>query len=283
MSGHLTIRNWDKWQTYRKDRQQPPWIKLHRELMRNAEWVSLSDAQRGQLIAIWMLAADRNGQIPDDPALIQKLCFMSGPPDLKHLMAHGFIDASVTPRRRHRDARPTPDRRQGDALEEKREEAEVEAEENKKGVKTPDEILSPLNAVLKKATSEAVVAYRRSIKQPLTPLASQRLAAQLGKWVDPEDAAAEMMLRGWRGFKPEWMIERGTGPPAKEKHFRNVVQDYIEEVDSKHGNGRRAICGASGVGNLVELHAAAPGLENHAQALDESSDWPPEIDVAKNG
>ncbi|KKL61244.1 hypothetical protein LCGC14_2197270, partial [marine sediment metagenome] len=61
MTKKLRIRNWDKWQSYRRDRGQPPWIKVHRSLMRDMNWVSLSDAQRGQLVAIWMLAADQDG------------------------------------------------------------------------------------------------------------------------------------------------------------------------------------------------------------------------------
>ena len=60
---YFKIKNWDKWQTYRKDRGQPPWIKLHRCIMRDPEWVLLSDAERGQLISLWLLAADRGGEI----------------------------------------------------------------------------------------------------------------------------------------------------------------------------------------------------------------------------
>ena len=88
----LKIRNWEKWQSYRSDRGQPPWIKIHRCLMRNVEWVSLTDAERGQLVAIWLLAADHNGQIPKDPEIIQKLCFMESAPDIKKLTSMGFID-----------------------------------------------------------------------------------------------------------------------------------------------------------------------------------------------
>ena len=69
---YLKIKNWDKWQTYRKDRGQPPWIKIHRSLMRNIEWISLTDAERGQLVAIWLLAADHNGVIPASEEVIKK-------------------------------------------------------------------------------------------------------------------------------------------------------------------------------------------------------------------
>ena len=103
---YLTIRNWNRWQTYRKDRGQPPYIKLHRRLLRDVEWVSLTDAERGQIICMWMLAADRDGTIPNDPILLQKLCMMTTPPDLKRFISIGFLvewqgDAKVTPMRRH--------------------------------------------------------------------------------------------------------------------------------------------------------------------------------------
>lgn len=91
---HLQIHNWDKWQTYRKDRGQPPWIKVHRRIMRNPEWVSLTDAERGQLVAIWLLAADHDGVIPASPELIQKLCFMTKPPNLNKFIQLSFLSSN---------------------------------------------------------------------------------------------------------------------------------------------------------------------------------------------
>ena len=91
MSERLKVRNWDRWQSYRTDRGQPPWIKIHRCVMRNPEWVTLSDAERGQLVSIWLLAADSNGEIPDDPRLLQKLCFMDKPPNIEKFINLGFL------------------------------------------------------------------------------------------------------------------------------------------------------------------------------------------------
>lgn len=88
---YIQITNWDRWQSYRKDRGQPPWIKIHRRVMRNPEWVSLSDAERGQLVAMWLLAADHDGVIPASSEVIQKLCFMSGPPNLHKFHELGFL------------------------------------------------------------------------------------------------------------------------------------------------------------------------------------------------
>ena len=93
---YIKVRNWEKWQTYRRDRGQPPWIKVHREVMRNPDWVALTDAQRGQLVAIWLLAADRDGVIPASRTLIRKLCFMDSDPPLEVFAEHGFIEYDVT-------------------------------------------------------------------------------------------------------------------------------------------------------------------------------------------
>ena len=105
----IRITNWDKWQTYRSDRGQPPWIKVHRSLMRNPEWVTLTDAQRGQLVGMWLLAADQDGVIPASPSMIQKLCYMDSEPDLQVFVSLGFMetDANLTPTRRQRDRTET--------------------------------------------------------------------------------------------------------------------------------------------------------------------------------
>ena len=90
---YLRIRNWDKWQTYRKDQKsRPPWIKLHCAVVHNPEWGELSDAERGQLISMWLLAAERDGEIPASPSLLRKFCFMSEEPDLNRFISLGFID-----------------------------------------------------------------------------------------------------------------------------------------------------------------------------------------------
>jgi hypothetical protein len=100
---YIKIRNWGKWQTYRKDRGQPPWIKIHRQIRLNPDWVELSDGERGQLVAMWLLAADRNGEIPSSENTVKKLCFMSSKPDFNKFKRLGFIennDVITTPSRR---------------------------------------------------------------------------------------------------------------------------------------------------------------------------------------
>jgi hypothetical protein len=77
--------------------------------MRDEQWVSLTDAQRGQLVAIWLLAADRDGVIPASPSLIQRLCLMEKRPNIQLFIDKGFIegDATVTSERRQHDVPET--------------------------------------------------------------------------------------------------------------------------------------------------------------------------------
>ena len=128
----LRVRNWERWQSYRSDRGQPPWIKVHREVMRNQDWVSLSDAQRGQIVSIWLLAADKNGQLPEDPSMIMPLCYMDSEPDITAFINMGFLEIAdaETPKRRQSDAKATPRKRRGDVPETETE-AEAQTEEGK--------------------------------------------------------------------------------------------------------------------------------------------------------
>jgi len=124
MTDLLFIHNWDKWQTYRRDRPQGPWIKAHRSLLQDRKWIHLTDEQRGQLFSIWLLAANDGGSIPNDPAYIKLVCCLRSEPDLNLFIERGFLDNQVAPLRR-----------QLDALEESREELEIEKRE--KGADAP--------------------------------------------------------------------------------------------------------------------------------------------------
>ena len=73
--GQLRIRNWDKWQSYRRDRPSPPWIKVYRALLRDPNFIVLTDAQKFHWVGLFLLASERNGIVSDDPKILQKqLC-----------------------------------------------------------------------------------------------------------------------------------------------------------------------------------------------------------------
>ncbi len=89
---YLKVRNWDAWQTYRKDRGTPPWIKLYRNILTNPEWAQLTDADKGLLLSIWVEAADKKGRFSNNAKYLQKHCQLDEPPNLDKLMALGFVE-----------------------------------------------------------------------------------------------------------------------------------------------------------------------------------------------
>jgi hypothetical protein len=90
----LRISNWDVWQTFRKDRGTPPWIKVYRNLLSNPEWVILTDSEKGHLVSIWLLAADKKGTIPSDPKIIQKMCMIESLPNINKFIELGFLEGN---------------------------------------------------------------------------------------------------------------------------------------------------------------------------------------------
>jgi len=93
----MKISNWDTWQTFRKDRGTPPWIKVYRNLLSNEQWVELSDAEKGQLVSIWILAADKDGTIPDSPKMIQRMAMLDAIPNISKFIQLGFMSTTCQP------------------------------------------------------------------------------------------------------------------------------------------------------------------------------------------
>lgn len=84
------VRNWTKYQHY-KDRN-PPWIKLHVEILSSEDWVTLDDASKLLAVVCMVIAAKGDGIVPDNPAYIQRVAYLSKCPDLKPLVACGFLE-----------------------------------------------------------------------------------------------------------------------------------------------------------------------------------------------
>ena len=130
----IKIKNWEKWQTYRADRGAPPWIKLHKSLRSNPEWNMLSDAEKGQLVSLWLLASDKEGFIPASPKMLKKICALDTEPDIKKFMQYQFVESTgvtVASPWRHRDAPETyskeSDSKESDSKESDSKEADVKS------------------------------------------------------------------------------------------------------------------------------------------------------------
>ena len=121
---YLTVHDWEEHQTYRKDRQPPPWIKVHRRLFMSRKWAMLTDAEKGQLVSLWILAADRHGVIPGDPAILRKLAMLDAEPNISKFIDLGLLASDW----RHDGVNVASSGCQSDAPEA---EAEAEAEKSR--------------------------------------------------------------------------------------------------------------------------------------------------------
>lgn len=90
MAAHYRIVEWDHYQHY-KDRD-PPWIKLHRDLLTSHTWVSLTDASRVLAIACMLIAAGTDNKIPTDLAYLRRRAYLDHDPDFGPLVAVGFLE-----------------------------------------------------------------------------------------------------------------------------------------------------------------------------------------------
>lgn len=84
------VRNWDQFQHY-KDRS-PPWIKLYNSILDDYSYAQLSDAGKGHLFAIWLLASRSANKLPWDEKWIASRIQAKTRVDLEELERLGFIN-----------------------------------------------------------------------------------------------------------------------------------------------------------------------------------------------
>lgn len=87
--GILAIAKWSEFQHY-KDRN-PPWIKLHRELLSSETWVCASTEGRVLAIACMMLAAASDNRIRANKRYFQRVAYLDFEPDFQELLDLGFL------------------------------------------------------------------------------------------------------------------------------------------------------------------------------------------------
>lgn len=217
------MRNWDKWQTYRTDRGNPPWIKVYRALMRNIDWITLTDEQRGQLVAMWLLAADKDGRVPADPSTLKTVCSMTNEPDLNLFKDKGFVVFG---------AKMAPDRRQDDATLTPQSRVDQSRVDHGMADETPlfAEIVAHLN-------EKAGTAYRHA-----TPATRRHISARLKEGFSAEDfrAVIDAKVSDWRhdptmskflrpetlfGTKFESYLQAAKAAPPKPKEPPMLMYD----------------------------------------------------------
>ncbi|MBL7686228.1 MAG: hypothetical protein JNK65_09390 [Deltaproteobacteria bacterium] len=90
MGKFFKVVNFDKFQHY-GDRV-PPWIKVYNYLLDNYEFGQLSDAGKGHLICIWLLASRKSNKLPFDDRWIATRIQAKSKINLKEMESLGFIE-----------------------------------------------------------------------------------------------------------------------------------------------------------------------------------------------
>ena len=104
----ITIKKWSEFQHYKPETRNITWIKLHKKLLDDPEWASLDPQAAKVLVMLWLLASERNGQLPDTPEIafrlrLPKTSIESALSKLSHwleqdasnLLANGYQPASL--------------------------------------------------------------------------------------------------------------------------------------------------------------------------------------------
>lgn len=87
---HYRIVEWARYQHYRD--RDPPWIKLHRDLLTSRTWVDSDDRSRLLAIACMLIAAGTENKIPADAKHVKRRAYFDWEPDFAPLVEVGFIE-----------------------------------------------------------------------------------------------------------------------------------------------------------------------------------------------
>lgn len=212
---YLKIRNWETFQHYHK--RNPPWIKVHNQLLTDYEFSCLQDASKAHLMLIWLLASQTDNKFPNDPAWIQKKIGSTQKPDCKLLIDSGFLE--VIAECSHGASKVlVSDRDRGETEGETETETEGETE-------TP---LTPLSGLNVKAWDE-YTAYRRETKRPKlkarTVEKQQAWLAGQGDQGIQADIVSETIRNGWTGLF-ELKAKKGNG--------KTDPKELLEALEDMH-------------------------------------------------
>lgn len=184
----LQPKNWAVFQHY-KDRC-PPWIKLHRDLLNNREFICLPIASKALAPMLWLLASETKDGIFN--ASVEELVFRLRITEkdyadgVKPLIDNGFfIIASGVLADCYQVAIPETER-------------ETEKRQKKLAFPKPESVTQE--------TWDAFVQQRKTKKAQITQLVLDSITKQasLASWT-LEDALKEIIVRNWTSFNAEWV------------------------------------------------------------------------------
>jgi hypothetical protein len=191
----LQPKNWAVFQHY-KDRC-PPWIKLHRDLLNNREFICLPIASKALAPMLWLLASEAKNGVFD--ASVEELTFRLRITEkdyrdgIKPLIDKGFfIISSGVLAERYQGAIPET-------------ETETETEGETKKERETKKTIAPPEGVTEMVWQDWLK-LRKTKKAPVTQTAIDGIVREsLKAGVSLQTVLKTCCERGWTGFKAEWM------------------------------------------------------------------------------
>ena len=259
MAGFLRICQWEKYQHYRD--RNPPWIKLHQELVTSITWTLADNASRVLAIALMMLAAKTGNNIPADPEYVKRVTYLHEVPDFSQLLHLGFIE--IVPSKLKKTRKVNASNMLADAskvLTNARPETETETEEENKNLSS--------NSCLKDSVfDKAYEQYPRHVGKTVAKKAWGKAAKeQAGKLESLSDAEQMLYQRVMtfaavckrvgkeKQFTPhmatwlnqgrflddpsEWAVTDRTRIGATETNGEYKTPDALEEIEKRRAEKR---------------------------------------------
>ena len=233
----LQPKNWVRFQHY-KDRC-PPWIKLHRDLLNNRDFMRLPIASKALAPMLWLLASEsKDGSF--DGSLDELVFRLHISPKeyqdgIKPLIDKGFfVDANGMLAACLQDATPETET-----------ETETEGETETKKEKKATIVATPIG--VSQEIWDSFVKQRKTKKAQVTQLVIDVIAREAAKagWTF-ENALKEVVVRNWQTFKADWVAEkqteaqrrqnvmsqltRGLSTPKPAQPFWSQSNNHVEEI-----------------------------------------------------
>jgi hypothetical protein len=87
---YLAVKNWDKFQHYKQ--RNPPWIRLHRTLLRDHKFNQLTENEQWMLVRMWLLASESDNHMAYDEKWVRRAINSSKKVPLEKFVSMGFLE-----------------------------------------------------------------------------------------------------------------------------------------------------------------------------------------------
>jgi len=185
------VRNWSKFQHYTG--RNPPWIKLHYEILTSSDWVALDDSARVLAVACMLIASRNKGEVPNDPGYMCRVAYLKRC-DFKPLIANGFLIPASGCKQMLADASVSVSVSEG---------LDLPTRKEKKDARAP---AKPLPEWIDPVLWGEWVQHRHEKKKPLTPMQAEKQWKKLDQYRadghDPNEIIETAIASGWQGFFP---------------------------------------------------------------------------------